>query len=70
MENEARTERLVGLYAAMWSKGLTQTRLAEKSGIPRSLLSMIMTGRLRPYPRQIEKIVEVLGEDTRAILHH
>jgi ribosome-binding protein aMBF1 (putative translation factor) len=71
MENEEKEsavpERRIGLYSAMWEKGWSQGQLAAKAGIPRSSLSLIMTGRLKPYPRQIERLIKVLGEDKREL---
>jgi transcriptional regulator with XRE-family HTH domain len=61
------TERRIGLYQAIWARGWTQEKFAEETGIPRSSLSLIMTGRLTPYPSQVQKIIDVLGQDEKTL---
>lgn len=47
------------------------SEFARKSGLHVSSVSQIVNGRLRPYPGQVEKIVETLGwEGDPASLFH
>ena len=40
---------------------LSQTAFAEKAGLNKSTVSQIESGRLVPYPSQVEKLVAAIG---------
>ncbi len=40
--------------------GMSQAELARRAGLHHSTVSIVESGRLRPYPSQLEKISEAL----------
>jgi transcriptional regulator with XRE-family HTH domain len=50
------------------SLGWSQVALAFHAGISIGDISRIETGRLRPYPSQLEKLSKVLGLEESALL--
>lgn len=49
-------------------RGWNQTALAFYTGMSVSDISRIETGRIRPYPGQLQKLSKVLGVDCVALL--
>jgi transcriptional regulator with XRE-family HTH domain len=41
--------------------GLSQKELAERAGVTREAISMMETGKRKPYPRTMRKLSEALG---------
>ncbi len=59
--NEVAQFRLAGvLTQTMQSRGLTLTKLAQKSGVPKPTLHGWMTGRRAMDPDQLRKVASVL----------
>jgi transcriptional regulator with XRE-family HTH domain len=49
-------------------RGWNQTALAYHAGMSAGDISRIESGRLKPYPAQIEKLSAVLGVEPNALL--
>lgn len=45
----------------LYEKRMKQSEIAKKTGINESTVSLIVNGRLRPYPVQAKKIALALG---------
>jgi transcriptional regulator with XRE-family HTH domain len=62
MHIEARgVNPMLNLKAGRLRRGWTQTDLAYFARMTAAEISRIETGRLRPYPRQAERLARVLG---------
>lgn len=46
------------------SKGWNRSELARQSGLHRSQITLFESGRMIPYPSQLEKLVTALGVTT------
>ncbi len=49
-------------------RGITQTQLAERSGISQHSISKLETGRTQPKPETLEKLASALGVDSPGVL--
>ena len=49
------------MTAARSRLGWSQSELSRQSGVNQTTISLIESGRLRPYPAQLEKIARALG---------
>lgn len=54
------------MKALRQARGLSQVDLADKTGIPNTLLSLIETGKVYPGPDYERRIREALGWDEHA----
>lgn len=52
----------------MVARGLNQSSLARKSGVERTVICRIMTGKARPRPEQIGWMAKALGVDSSELL--
>lgn len=59
-EEEQTREFGIRLRTMMWSKGITQKELAEKTGIQQSLLSDYVRGKKKPSFYKVDKIARAL----------
>lgn len=50
------------------SKGWNRSELARQSGLHRSQITLFESGRMVPYPSQLEKIAKALEADPRVDL--
>jgi len=60
-EDECKMEFGIRLRKTMALKGLNQTMLSERTGIPQPLLSNYITGRTNPSFYAVDKIAKALG---------
>ena len=68
MQNEKAPVRIFfSLVYLRKRNNVTQTELAEKLGISRSLLALIETGRRKPNPQLLHKIAEIFDCDIAAL---
>lgn len=56
-----------GVRRVRTNKSITQQQLADMVGIPRTLLSLIETGRVMPVPSIAERIATALEKPMEAI---
>lgn len=56
------------LRQLMLASGLNQTRLASKSGIDRSIVNRLISGKARPQAAQIGWLAQVLGVDVDELM--
>jgi transcriptional regulator with XRE-family HTH domain len=52
----------------MTARGLNQTMLAKKSGVERSVINRVISGKARPRFEQLEWIAKVLGVDAYELM--
>ena len=60
-------ESCVCLKKVLREAGLAQAQLAQRTGIHRTVISRISTGRMRPSAYEKVKIAEALGKSVREI---
>jgi DNA-binding XRE family transcriptional regulator len=61
-EESRRLDVAVALMQARESAGLTQERLAEKSGVSRITISRIEQGRISPSFRALDSLASAMGK--------
>ena len=61
---------LIRLREMREGKGMTQTQLAEKSGIPQATIWRIESGTQRIDLRVLEALADALGVDAALLIRH
>lgn len=69
LDKPTRFSRSVGaqLKAAMDARGINQTQLAELSGVPRQVISQIVSGKRNTTMKRLEHLFDVLDHDLAAL---
>jgi transcriptional regulator with XRE-family HTH domain len=55
------------LKAAIHERGTTTTALAKELGIPRTYISMALSGRMNLQPSEMARIAEALGKEIHEV---
>lgn len=59
---------MFSLTARRISAGLSKAQLARRADLDQSLLSKIESGRVRPYPKQLQRLARALGVSDPSLL--
>ena len=59
---------IVGIKSLMAEQGMTQADLSDVSGVSKTTLSLVLSGKVKPQVKTIAKIARALGSTYSALL--